>query len=110
MTTTLPQKYQASSKLTHEVSQLIETARQQSLNFLYKTNVHLYWHIGDKVNQNILQEKHAQYGTEIIKRLASELQTKYCRGVGQRVIGRYVQFAKYFPNERVASTITEHLK
>ncbi|MCX7124364.1 MAG: DUF1016 domain-containing protein, partial [Gammaproteobacteria bacterium] len=49
-------------QLFKEISLLIESARQHSLQLLNKTSVVLYWHIGHTINQNILDEKRAQYG------------------------------------------------
>lgn len=65
------------TKLFKEVSQLIESARKHSLHYLNKTNVLLYWHIGFRINQDILDEKRAKYGENIIEDLATKLQTYY---------------------------------
>lgn len=97
-------------KLFKEVSQLIEAAREHSLRYLNKTNVLLYWHIGHRINQDILDEKRAKYGENIIQDLALKLQTYYGRGFGRRVIERCIQFAKYFTEEKIVLSLAAHLK
>ena len=52
-------------KLFKEISQLIEAAREHSLRYLNKTNVLLYWHIGHKISQVVLDEKRAEYGERL---------------------------------------------
>ena len=97
-------------RLFKEVSQLIEAAREHSLRYLNKTNVLLYWHIGHRINQDILDEKRAKYGENIIQDLALKLQTYYGRGFGRRVIERCIQFAKYFTEEKIVLSLAAHLK
>lgn len=96
-------------QLFKEISGLIESARQHSLQLLNKTSVVLYWHIGHKINQNILDEKRAQYGANIIQDLATQLQTHYGRGFGRRVIERCIQFARFFPEEKIVLALSAHL-
>jgi len=98
------------SQLFKEISQLIESARQHSLQYLNKTNVLLYWHIGHRINQDILNNQRAKYGENIIQALALKLQMHYGRGFGRRIIERCVQFARYFPEEKVVLSLTDQLK
>lgn len=110
MSKQLSQQQINEAQLFKDISGLIESARQHSLQLLNKTSVILYWHIGYKFNQNILNEKRAKYGENIIQDIASRLQTKYGRGFGRRVIERCIQFARYFPEEKVVLALTAHLK
>lgn len=70
----------------------------------------LYWHIGSRINQDILDEKRAEYGASIILNLATKLQTMYGRGFGRRVIERCVQFARFFSIEEIVLALANHLK
>lgn len=97
------------AKLFNEISNLIESARQHSLQLLNKTSVVLYWNIGHKINQNILDEKRAKYGANVIHDLASQLQTHYGRGFGRRVIERCIQFSRCFPEEKIVLALSSHL-
>src|SRR3990167_4271814 len=83
-------------KLYDDVSHLIEISR---------TGVMLYWHIGHRINHDILKFSRAEYGAQVIKNLAAKLQTKFGSGFGHRVIHRCSQFEK--SGIRVSQFITE---
>ncbi|MDA9271929.1 DUF1016 N-terminal domain-containing protein [bacterium] len=70
----------------------------------------LYWHIGHRISQDILDEKRAKYGGNIIQDLASKLEIYYGRGFCRRVIERCIQFAKYFTEEKIVLSLATHLK
>lgn len=110
MTKLSTKKRDENTKLFKEISSLIESARQHSLHYLNKTNVLLYWHIGARINENILNEKRASYGKSIIEDLALKLQTYYGQGFGRRVIERCVQFVRYFADEKIVVALSTHLK
>src|SRR3989338_6390221 len=110
MSKALTEQQKNETQLFKEISGLIESARQHTLQLLNKTSVVLYWHIGHKINQNILDEKRAQYGSNIIQDLATQLQTHYGRGFGRRVIERCIQFARHFSEEKIILSLADHLK
>lgn len=37
----------------------------------------LYWEIGNRINQDLLKEKRAEYGKQIVSQLAKQLRTEY---------------------------------
>ncbi len=47
--------------------------------------VGLYWHIGKRIRQDILQEKRAEYGEAIVQTLSAQLTAEYGRGFGRRI-------------------------
>ena len=60
-------------QLLGDIHRLIETARQ---NVAVATNTGLtilYWQIGNRIRQDILKEKRAEYGEEIISTLSRQL-------------------------------------
>jgi predicted nuclease of restriction endonuclease-like (RecB) superfamily len=97
-------------RLFDEISQLIETTQHETLRKISQTGVFLYWQIGHRINQEILNLKRAEYGKEIINELAKNLQIKFGPGFGQRLIYRCVQFAKLFHEEIIVKTLSQHLK
>jgi len=97
-------------KLFEEISHLIETTQRETLRKVSQIGVLLYWHIGQRINREILNLKRAEYGKEIINQLAKDLQIKFGPGFGQRIIYRCAQFAKLFCEEVIVSTLSNHLK
>jgi predicted nuclease of restriction endonuclease-like (RecB) superfamily len=97
-------------KLYDDVSHLIEITQKRTLREISRTGVMLYWHIGRRINHDILKFSRAEYGAQIIKNLAAKLQTKFGSGFGHRVIHRCSQFEKLFPNEKIILSLCTHLK
>lgn len=97
-------------KLYKDISHLIETTQQETLRKISQTGVLLYWHIGQRINHDILKLDRASYGEQIIHDLASKLQMRFGSGFGRRVIYRCVQFSKVFYDEKIVITLTNHLK
>ena len=69
----------------------------------------LYWNIGKDINDNILNNKKAEYGKTIIKKLSQRLVIKYGRGYGERNLFRMLKFYEYFPNIEILSTLSTKL-
>lgn len=97
-------------QLYSDISQLIEVTQQRALHEINRAGVLLYWHIGKRVNHDILKSNRAEYGGSVIKTLADKLQTKFGKGFGLRVIHRCVQFERFFSDERVVVSLSQHLK
>jgi len=55
--------------------------------------VTLYWHIGRRVQLDILKEKRAEYGAEIVATLSRQLEAEFGRGFAEKNLRRMVQFA-----------------
>jgi len=98
------------SKLYDDISHLIEITQQRTLRAINQAGVMLYWHIGHRVNHEILHCARAEYGAKIIKSLADKLQLKYGLGFGHRVIHRCSQFERLFPDEKIILSLCKHLK
>jgi len=66
-----------SSDLISDIRRLIETARQNVAVTVNAGLTILYWHIGSRIRQDILKQKRAAYGKEIVATLSQQL-TKHC--------------------------------
>lgn len=60
-------------KLLDELSQLIEQSQRQLVSQANSTLVMLFWYIGKRINENILQNKRADYGKQIVVTLSRHL-------------------------------------
>ena len=59
--------------LLADVRELIFAAREQVARAVDSGLVTLYWHVGRRVHQDILKEKRAEYGEEIVSALRTQL-------------------------------------
>ncbi len=64
---------QTGGVLLKEVAQLIEKSQQQLLSAANSTLTMLFWQIGHRINEHILQNKRADYGKLIVVTLSRQL-------------------------------------
>lgn len=95
--------------LLEDVRTLIEAAREQTARAVNSSLVGLYWHVGRRIREDVLKEKRAQYGKEIVVTLSRQLTEEYGRGFGIRNLEQMVRFAEVFPDERIAQTLSAQL-
>jgi len=76
-------------QLYTDVFRLIEEARLHVAVIANQTLTLLYWKIGERINNDLLEGKRAQYGKQIVSELATQLQQAFGkRGFEERNIRR----------------------
>lgn len=58
------------NNITHDIKLLIEQSKQQIAVTVNATISALYWQIGLRINSEILNNQRAEYGKEIVVKLA----------------------------------------
>jgi hypothetical protein len=71
--------------------------------------VMLYWKVGNRIRQDILREKRAGYGEEIVPTLSAQLVPDFGKGFGVRNLFRMIKFAEVFPEDKIVSTLSTQL-
>ncbi len=71
--------------------------------------VAMYWSIGKRIREDILHEKRAEYGEEIVQTVSAQLTLEYGRGFGRRNLFYMVQFAEAFPDAEIVQTLSGQL-
>jgi predicted nuclease of restriction endonuclease-like (RecB) superfamily len=97
------------SALLTELKVLIERARERVAQAVDSGLVQLYWHIGDRVRREILNQKRAQYGEQIVATVSRQLVRDYGRGFDEKNLHRMIQFAERFPVEKIVATLSRQL-
>jgi hypothetical protein len=69
----------------------------------------LYWHIGQRIRQDVLKEKRAEYGALIVAALGRQLETEFGRGFGEKNLRRMMQFAEVFPEREIVASLMRQL-
>ncbi len=70
----------------------------------------LYWHIGERINREILGNQRAEYGKKIVSTLSTQLQNEYGgQEYSERNLRRMMQFATLFPDINIVSTLSTQL-
>lgn len=84
-------------KLFAEIKQIIEEARQQVSQAVSTGVTALYWNIGNRINLEILNNKRATYGKQIVATLSRQLIQEYGNNFEEKNLRRMLQFAIQFP-------------
>ncbi len=70
----------------------------------------MYWHIGKRINREILGNERATYGHKIVATLSRQLQEEYGnKGYEEKNLRRMMQFANLFPDEQIVATLSRQL-
>ncbi len=57
----------------------------------------LFWQVGKRMNDHILQNKRAEYGKEVVSTVSTQLKGAYGRNFEEKNLRRMMQFAEVFP-------------
>ncbi len=98
------------NSLFSDIRHLIESARAQVALSVNSTMTLLYWHIGDRINRELLKGERAKYGKRVIANLSQQLTLQY--GGNQfslRNLQRMMQFASSFPDLQIVTPLVSQL-
>jgi predicted nuclease of restriction endonuclease-like (RecB) superfamily len=95
--------------LLADVRELIVQAREGVARAVDAGLTTLYWHVGQRIRQDILKEKRAKYGEQIVSALSAQLEQEFGRGFGRRNLFRMVRFAEVFPDPKIVSALRTQL-
>lgn len=87
--------------LIEEISGLIEQCRQTVKAHANSATTLLFWNVGKRINDEILQNKRADYGKQIVPKVAERLTEKYGRSFEARNLRRMMQFAEQFGDSEI---------
>ena len=95
--------------LIGDIRRLIETARHTVAVTVNAGLTILYWQVGNRIRQDILKEKRADYGKKIVATLSQGLTKEYGNGFSYTALTRMVRFAEIFPKKEIVSTLPRQL-
>jgi predicted nuclease of restriction endonuclease-like (RecB) superfamily len=95
--------------LFKELSLLIENNKQKVILQVKSAVNLLFWQVGKRINDEILNNKRAEYGAQIIANLAEKLSANYGRNFDEKNLRRMLQFAECFPEKKIVVTLSRQL-
>ena len=96
--------------LIQDLRQIIEQARGHVAATANYELTMMYWHIGERINREVLENQRAEYGKQIVAQVAQQLQAEYGeKGFEKSSITRMMKFAKLFPDEQIVATASQQL-
>ena len=96
--------------LIQDLRQIIEQARGHVAATANYALTMMYWHIGERINREVLGNHRADYGKQIVSAVSTQLQTEYGKkGFETRSIWRMMQFAQLFPDYKIVSAVSTQI-
>lgn len=95
--------------LLTEVVALIEKTKYQVVSYANSSLTILFWHIGERVLTQILQNDRGEYGKQIVVTLSRELVKRFGNNYEEKNLWRMIQFTRQFPDIENVVTLSRHL-
>lgn len=97
------------STLAAEVKQLIQLAKQRAAVAVNAELTLLYWQVGKRIADEVLNGERAEYGKQVIASLAQQLTLDYGKGWSKRNLAQMVRFSEIFPDYQIVQTLSAQL-
>ena len=100
----------ATQSLIQDLRQIIEQARGHVAATANYELTMMYWHIGERINHEVLGNQRAEYGKQIVASVSRQLQQEYnIKGFDEKNIRRMMQFTSLFPDSQIVATVSRQL-
>ncbi|MBW7877234.1 MAG: DUF1016 domain-containing protein [Candidatus Cloacimonetes bacterium] len=92
-----------------DLKTLIDQGRNQAVSAVNSALTVTYWHVGKRINHEVLHNGRAEYGKQIVVSLAEKLVALYGKSFEVRNLRRMMQFAELFPHFEIVSPLVSQL-
>lgn len=96
------------STLYNNIKSIIDTSKEQAIIQVNNTMILSYWQIGERLKKEILKEKRATYGKEVVKKISEKLTLEYGRGYSRSNLERMMKLYTLFDKE-ICATLSHKL-
>jgi predicted nuclease of restriction endonuclease-like (RecB) superfamily len=95
--------------LLFDLRELVGAARARAAASVNSELVMLYWHIGQRIERDLLGQERAEYGQRVVLELARTLTQEFGAGFDRSNLFRMVQFAQVCPDPEIVATLWRQL-
>ena len=95
--------------LLTDIRHLILATRERVAQTVNTGLVTLHWQIGRRIHKDILNEKRAEYGEQIVSALGRQLEIEFGRGFSEKSLRHMIRFAEVFPDDKIVSALRRQL-
>lgn len=96
-------------ELLIELISLIEKTKSNVVSYANSSMTILFWHVGNRVLTQTLQNKRADYGKQIVATLSRELVERFGSSYEERNLRRMIQFAELYSDLEKVVTLSREL-
>ena len=101
---------QQDKRLFSDICNIIDASRMRVAVNANTELTLMYWHIGHRINTDVLRNQRAEYGKQIVSTLSTQLQERFQTSqFSLRSLRRMMQFAEEFPNLEIVTPLVTHL-
>lgn len=95
--------------LLADLREIIRRGKSQAVAAVNSALTLTYWHVGQRINTEVLRGERAAYGKQVIPLLARELVVQYGKSFEARNLRRMTQFAELFPDSQIVTPLVSQL-
>jgi len=95
--------------LLKDLITIIEQGKQQTAVQVNSTMTLVFWQVGKRINEDILQHKRAAYGKQVVVNISEQLTSQYGRNFEPKNLRRMMQFASVFRDKEIVVTVSRQL-
>ena len=85
-------------KLYQDACTIIEQAQREAYRQVNETLIKRNWLLGMRIQHDVLKDKRAEYGEQVVKNLSKSLMEKYGNGFQLANIYHFIAFYNYHPD------------
>ena len=100
---------QPNDGLLTEIEALIDGSRQRAAAAVNAELTMLYWQVGKRIRDEILQGERAEYGKQIVIHLSAKLTQNYGKGWSEKQLRHCLHAVETFPDPQIVSTLCRQL-
>lgn len=101
--------HQLSVPLLVDVRQLIADARRRVATAVNAELTLLYWHVGQRIQVELLKGQRAEYGKRVVAELAHQLTADFGKGWSEQQLRHCMRLADVFADANILSTLQREL-
>ena len=99
----------ANSSLLTDIKILVEESKKQLAVTVNSTMSLLYWEIGTRINVDVLKNKRAEYGKQIVNTLCTQLTLEFGKGWSEKNLRHMMRFAEVFADKEIVLSLIRQL-
>jgi predicted nuclease of restriction endonuclease-like (RecB) superfamily len=98
-----------SKTLLQDLREMIASARQDVARSVNSALVMLYWKVGQRIRKEILKEKRAEYGEQIVHVVSAKLVEEFGSGFSVKNLRHMIKFSEVFVEEKIVYALSRQL-
>jgi len=98
-----------STLLLADLQEIIRRGKSQAVAAVNSALTLTYWHIGQRINTEVLRGERAAYGKQVVTSLSESLVAQHGKSFEARNLRRMMQFAEMFPDLGIVTPLVSQL-